>query len=602
MWTHARRRLEPRPARPRASSCRSRRDRRRRPAVRRRAWRRRGRGPASSSEHGPARHQKASPWPRYVGTRSDEGARRRAGGRCWRARRARRTSRAGTRRGRRSAAAPAACPVSGVCTSPAPSSPVRCRPGGAHGIGSRSAPAAPEATSPPPCTVAICGGGAADDREPEEGRRPGLEGLVVVEQRRAPAGPEPAATSVTTGSVRRWPRPSRSRRRSRTRARPTSASALGDLAAAHLELGARRRLEPADDQRPGPLARDRRRARRRPGPRRSSRRPGGSPPRATTVRARSQRPPSASYSGERFGPTCWPPIRSPASTSMATRTGTAREARTESTRSRWATSSTIRVIAGRGRRRGDQLGERAAVDGRVGHHDVVADAAARAATAPRAGCRPGRPRKPSWSSARRSRAGTRTDLDATRSGLPAARRTRSSALASKASRSTTRAGWTGGSPRAATAVVQPGPQAVAVDEVVRHQEMPRLRSSASISAMSSSIAGAPRVDVRGQRARLLAGAGRPGATRRGRGSAGSADDDRSATTDTPASTTPVHTNGLKTRFVAQSATASTMSAEHLQGPGQAGRGGQQGEAQRRAGRRPGLGAGRTARSRSHRAR
>ena len=45
-------------------------------------------------------------------------------------------------------------PVSGVCTSPAPSRLVRCRSGGAHGIGSRSLPEAPLATKPPPATVA----------------------------------------------------------------------------------------------------------------------------------------------------------------------------------------------------------------------------------------------------------------------------------------------------------------------------------------------------------------------------------------------------------------------------------------------------------------
>ncbi len=54
---------------------------------------------------------------------------------------------------------------------------------------------------------------------------------------------------------------------------------------------------------------------------------------------------AGSWSGERFGPTCCPPIRRPASTSIATLIGTAKEWRTESTTSRWATSSTINVIA-----------------------------------------------------------------------------------------------------------------------------------------------------------------------------------------------------------------------------------------------------------------
>src|SRR3954468_15612534 len=61
------------------------------------------------------------------------------------------------------------------------------------------------------------------------------------------------------------------------------------------------------------------------------------------------------------------------------------------------------------------------------------------------------PWKPSRSSTRLSSAGTRTDLEATRIGVPPARRSRSSALASKASRSTTISGVGGGASRAATA-------------------------------------------------------------------------------------------------------------------------------------------------------
>ena len=82
---------------------------------------------------------------------------------------------------------------------------------------------------------------------------------------------------------------------------------------------------------------------------------------------------SVSYSGERFGPTCWPPTRSPASMSTATRTWTAREDRTESTRSRWATSSTIRVIALAAAGEATSWRSRLAVDGRVGDDEVVAD-------------------------------------------------------------------------------------------------------------------------------------------------------------------------------------------------------------------------------------
>ena len=143
-------------------------------------------------------------------------------------------------------------PVSGVWTSPAPSSPVRCRPGGAHGTGERS----------------VAGGAARDEaaavdgrhrrrglaRHPqaEERRRARLEGRVVVEDARAPAGPTRRRSRSPRGR-RRWPRPTRSRRRSRTRARSTSRQRLGDLAAAHLELRHRRLLEPAYEQGPGAL-------------------------------------------------------------------------------------------------------------------------------------------------------------------------------------------------------------------------------------------------------------------------------------------------------------------------------------------------------------
>ena len=119
----------------------------------------------------------------------DEPRRPTAGARCWRARRARRTWRAGTRPGRRSPAVAAGCPVSGVCTSPAPSSPVRCSPAGAHGVGSRSLPAGPDATSPPPCTVATWGDGRRVTGRPKNAAGRGCEGLVVVEQGRAPAAP-----------------------------------------------------------------------------------------------------------------------------------------------------------------------------------------------------------------------------------------------------------------------------------------------------------------------------------------------------------------------------------------------------------------------------
>ena len=57
--------------------------------------------------------------------------------------------------------------------------------------------------------------------------------------------------------------------------------------------------------------------------------------------------------------------------SSATRTRTPCEDRIESTTSRCATSSTISVMRAAAGRRADQAGEGAAVDGRVGDHDVV---------------------------------------------------------------------------------------------------------------------------------------------------------------------------------------------------------------------------------------
>ncbi len=167
--------------------------------------------PAAPSVAGRARTRSRTPRRRLPSERQAQSAvgrhrRRRTalpGSRCtptWRARTARRTWRAGTTPGRRSPAAPAAGPVSGVCTSPAPSRPVRWSPAGAHGIGSRSAPAGPEATRPPPCDGRDPGRGPADTGRPKNAagaaRRSGSG-------RRAPgtSSPDPAATSVTTGSA-----------------------------------------------------------------------------------------------------------------------------------------------------------------------------------------------------------------------------------------------------------------------------------------------------------------------------------------------------------------------------------------------------------------
>ena len=65
------------------------------------------------------------------------------------------------------------------------------------------------------------------------------------------------------------------------------------------------------------------------------------------------------------------------------------------------------------------------------------------------------PANPSWASARSISAGTRSDFEATRIGFPPARRTRSSALASNASRSTTAIGVAGCSGSAGDRRVEP---------------------------------------------------------------------------------------------------------------------------------------------------
>ena len=121
------------------------------------------------------------------------------GVRC--ARTARRTWRAGTRPGRRSASRPPAWPVSGVCTSPAPSSPVRCSPGGAHGV------------RQPVRTGRTRGDQAAAVHRGDLGRRAAYDGerrsTRPAAARRTGSGrtapgtssPEPAVTSVTTGSA-----------------------------------------------------------------------------------------------------------------------------------------------------------------------------------------------------------------------------------------------------------------------------------------------------------------------------------------------------------------------------------------------------------------
>ena len=147
----------------------------------------------------------------------------------------------------------AARPVSGVCTSPAPSRPVTCSPAGAHGVGSRSAPAGPDATSPPPCTVAMVADGRRVTGQPDVRRRARLEAAVVVEQGRDQepgAGRDLGDDRVGRGVLDR----------SRAAGVPELqldqvTQARGDLGTPRLELGQRERLEAAYDRGLRPLGR-----------------------------------------------------------------------------------------------------------------------------------------------------------------------------------------------------------------------------------------------------------------------------------------------------------------------------------------------------------
>lgn len=94
----------------------------------------------------------------------------------------------------------AAAPISGVCTSPAPSSPRRRRPSGNHGIGCRDGPVGPEAIQPPPSTVAIRGAGRRTTESAKNADGVGCQ-LRYVSNSVGPKSPEPAATSVTDGSA-----------------------------------------------------------------------------------------------------------------------------------------------------------------------------------------------------------------------------------------------------------------------------------------------------------------------------------------------------------------------------------------------------------------
>ena len=301
----------------------------------------------------------------------------------------------------------------------------------------------------------------------------------------APAGRSPAATSVTTGSATvssTEPEPP-AFQNSRS---ATSREGLGDLPAAYLELGQRQRLEPAYDAPTAPAGSVRRPGPRRPGPRRSSRRPAGSraaPGRtvasATTPRgvvaaasawARRAGRPSAARRRRRWRPAPARPC----------------EARTESTTSRWAGSSTISGDPRGGPGRRDQPRQRGPVDRRVGDDEVVADALLLQPQRLGAACRPGRRgtrRGPARGGSAPAPAPTSRPPG---SGCRRRGARRSPALASKASRSTT-------IDRGGRRLLQRRPRRHAAATTGGcgrrsrgHQVMPRLRRIASMSAMSSS--------------------------------------------------------------------------------------------------------------------
>ena len=258
-----------------------------------------------------------------------------------------------------------------------------------------------------------------------------------------------------------------------------------------LQLGHRPALQRAHRGRAEPVPGAPRRGPRRPGPRRSSPRPSGTRPGGRSPRPAPPRRRCRS-SGERRGPTCAGPSRRPASTSTATRTG-APDARTESTRSSWRTSSTISVTAAQRRLGGGQPGQRREVDGRVAHHDVVADALL--AQPQRLAQRVGQHARenPGAASARSISAGTRRTWwpPGPACRRPAARGRRRSRRTG--SRSTTYVGVAGCSGEAGDRTVEPGVQPVPRDlrgEVVAPHAgahwMPCLRRMASMSSMSSS--------------------------------------------------------------------------------------------------------------------
>src|SRR5439155_22794477 len=91
-------------------------------------------------------------------------------------------------------------PISGVCTSPAPSPGISRSPAGSQGLGNRLRCASPDATQPPPSTVAVAGVGLRTTESAKNAAGWGRQARYPSNSV-GPYSPEPAVTSVTAGSA-----------------------------------------------------------------------------------------------------------------------------------------------------------------------------------------------------------------------------------------------------------------------------------------------------------------------------------------------------------------------------------------------------------------
>ncbi len=171
---------------------------------------------------------------------------------CWRARTAHRTWRAGTTPGRRPRAGRPGVRSAASGPRPLPRARSGAGPAGAHGDRQPVRPGSSGGDEPATVDGGHLRGRAA--ASPAARRTPPGGGRRTGSGRTGPgrAARSPAATSVTTGSAAvssTEPEPPAFQNSSSA----TPASALGDLAAAYGQLGQRRRLHPAHDERPGAL-------------------------------------------------------------------------------------------------------------------------------------------------------------------------------------------------------------------------------------------------------------------------------------------------------------------------------------------------------------